>query len=118
MVSPIEKPEEEKEEVDFDYEETGAAVGDLNLNDRPNSDRTVAPSLDEVKSSKEHSNQPKESAKPPYDDSDELVKQLIDVKYSYTGNSKNIPSDKAKSLFKDENKDDLIQSVPASYLKK
>lgn len=101
---------EENEEADFDYEETGAAVGDLNLNDNVNPDRTVAPSLDEVQNSKEHSNHPKDSSYEPYDDSDVLVQQLFDVRY----NNNNNPSSKSTKPFNDQNNEYLITSTHTS----
>lgn len=92
----------ENEVADFDYEETGAAAGDLNLNEKVQPDLTVAPSLDEVQNSKEYSN--KDSSYEPYDDSDVLVQQLFDVRYN------NPPSKTTKSL-SDQNNEYLITST-------
>ncbi|GFQ76620.1 uncharacterized protein TNCT_331011 [Trichonephila clavata] len=78
-------PEPEKstnthQEGDFDYEENGAAAGDLNSNDHfTTNDHTVAPSLGEMK--KRQTSGSGTKAYEPYDDNDVLVKQLFDVRF-------------------------------------
>ncbi|KFM66433.1 hypothetical protein X975_22589, partial [Stegodyphus mimosarum] len=91
----------------FDYEELGAAAGDPNSNDKnPSVDRTVAPSLIEIKHSKKQPDDAKVIE--PYDDSDVLVQQLFDVRFNQP------PSKTTKSL-SDQNDDYLITSTHTPY---
>ncbi|GFT60395.1 uncharacterized protein TNCV_4971621 [Trichonephila clavipes] len=103
-------PEPEKstnahQEGDFDYEENGAAAGDLNSNDHfTTNDHTVAPSLGEMK--KRQASGSGTKAYEPYDDDDVLVKQLFDVRFESAPPKTDALNDK---------KEESITSTPFPY---
>lgn len=99
---------EENDDTDFDYEEPGAAAGDLNMNEKVQPDRTVAPSLVEVQNSKENPTNVKDSSYEPYDDSDILVQQLFDVRF-------NDPPSKTTKSLNDLNNEYLVTSTQAPF---
>ncbi|GFT15200.1 uncharacterized protein NPIL_334941 [Nephila pilipes] len=101
-----EKPKNTQHDGDFDYEENGAAAGDLNSNDQfTTNDHTVAPSLGEMK--KRQSNGSGTKAYEPYDDNDVLVKQLFDVRFE------SVPPKTTKSL--NDEKDDEVTITPSPF---
>ncbi|KAG8188000.1 hypothetical protein JTE90_009879 [Oedothorax gibbosus] len=91
-VETEEKSSETPHYHDFDYEEIGAAAGDLTSSDGfTTNDHTVAPSLGEMKSLKKQSNvEGSTKSYEPYDDSDVLVKQLFDVRFEQASTSKSV----------------------------
>ncbi|GBL87255.1 hypothetical protein AVEN_270525-1 [Araneus ventricosus] len=102
------KSTETYHDSEFDYEEIGAAAGDLSSSDSyTTNDHTVAPSLSEVKNFKRQSNSGTKAYEP-YDDSDVLVKQLFDVRFEQA------PSKTTKSL-SDQREEYLISSTQVPY---
>ncbi|KAF8793949.1 hypothetical protein HNY73_001978 [Argiope bruennichi] len=108
LAPEVRQSTESYHDSEFDYEENGAAAGDLSSSDSfTTNDHTVAPSLSEVQNFQRQSNGGTKAYEP-YDDSDVLVKQLFDVRFEEA------PSKTTKSL-SDQRDDALITSTQVPF---